>query len=344
MVIKDLSCIIPKNADQLRNINFSPRKEKIPENIYVNYINRREIQYFNNFIILNKEIYDELKQDNKNIINPNYCFQCDNSVALICLVDNIFIYKIEHNVLGVGILPEQSDLGTILQFKIEFLIIMEEFFHYNSDSEIQQLFQAGDLEKYLSINRSIRLSNQNINNKKLEMYQENKKIGFIYLLNDFQYDIYWKRSKQKYERKKKQKEEKENKRYHDYINEPNNINYNCNINKKFNINNKKQFYSKLVNEERNCNVLGESEIETIEKLNKEKEKRKINLKIQVRNIIEGKKIKAKEIDAFNEHYNEVINRKKLKDLIASTILSERFEAKNNYYNKLNELRNKNYKK
>lgn len=135
----------------LRNINFSPRKEKIPENIYVYYINGKQIEYFNNFMILNNEIYDELKQDNKNIINPNYCFQFENAVTLICFVDNIFIYKIEHNVLGVRILPEQSDLNTILKFKVEFLIIMEEYYHYNSKSEIQQLFQARDLEKYLSI-------------------------------------------------------------------------------------------------------------------------------------------------------------------------------------------------
>lgn len=108
----------------LRNINFSPKKEKIPENIYVNFINGRQIEYFNNFMILNKEIYDELKQDNNNKINSNYCFQSENAVALICLVDNIFIYKIEENILGVGILPEQSDLNTILKFKIEFLIFI----------------------------------------------------------------------------------------------------------------------------------------------------------------------------------------------------------------------------
>ena len=95
----------------LRNIDFSPRKEKIPENIYVNFINKKKIEYFNNFIILNKELYDKIKQDNENK-NPNYLFEFENKV-LICLVDNISIYKIEDNILGVGILPEQSDLNTI---------------------------------------------------------------------------------------------------------------------------------------------------------------------------------------------------------------------------------------
>ena len=84
------------------------------------------------------------------------------------------------------------------------------------------------------------------------MYKENKKIGFVYLLNDdFQYDIYWKRSKQKYEAKieeerkkeekrkeeekrKKEKKSKENKRYLNNIYEPSNDNINIlsnNINK-----------------------------------------------------------------------------------------------------------------
>ena len=155
----------------LRNIDFSPRKEKIPENIYVNFINKKKIEYFNNFIILNKELYDKIKQDNENK-NPNYLIEFENKV-LICLVDNIFIYKIEHNILGVGILPEQSDLNTILEFKIELLIIMEEFYNFNSKSEIEKIFQTKDFQQYLS-NRNIRFSIEN-NNKKLEMYQKIKK-------------------------------------------------------------------------------------------------------------------------------------------------------------------------
>ena len=93
-------------------------------------------------------------------------------------MDNIFIYKIEHNILGVGILPEQSDLNTILEFKIELLIIMEEFYNFNSKSEIEKILQTKDFQQYLS-NRNIRFSIEN-NNKKLEMYQKIKKRVFIY--------------------------------------------------------------------------------------------------------------------------------------------------------------------
>jgi len=160
----------------LRTIDFSPRKEKIPENIYVNFINGKKIEYFNNFIIVNKELYDKLRQDDENTNYPNYSFDFEKK-ALICLVDNIFIYKIEHNILGVGILPEQSDLNTILKFEIEFFIIMEEYYHYNSKSEIEKIFQIKDLEKYLTISRNINFSN--IHNNKLEIKQENQKIGFL---------------------------------------------------------------------------------------------------------------------------------------------------------------------
>ena len=122
-------------------------------------------------------------------------------------MENIFIYKIEHNILGVGILPEQSNLNTILKFEIEFFIIMEEYFHYNSKSEIEKIFQNKDLEKYLNISRKINFSNKQ--NNKLEMKQENKQIGFLYILNDFQLELYWKRSREKYKEKIEERKREE---------------------------------------------------------------------------------------------------------------------------------------
>ena len=64
--------------DNLSSIQFAPKKVKIPRNIYKDDIKDEEIEYFNNFIIVDKKLYNELRQDNKNIDIPLYNFDFEN--------------------------------------------------------------------------------------------------------------------------------------------------------------------------------------------------------------------------------------------------------------------------
>jgi len=79
------------------------------------------ILYFDDFVLINKDLYDKIKQDDK----------IENKVN-ICLVDNIFIYKINENILGIGIPEIRRDILPI--FKIQFFIIINENF-INIDKE-----------------------------------------------------------------------------------------------------------------------------------------------------------------------------------------------------------------
>lgn len=64
--------------DNLSSIQFAPKKVKISRNIYKDDIKDEEIEYFNNFIIVDKKLYNELRQDNKNIDIPLYNFDFEN--------------------------------------------------------------------------------------------------------------------------------------------------------------------------------------------------------------------------------------------------------------------------
>ena len=147
----------PGENDEIKNnlklIEFQPFKGNIPRYIYFDDISDKTIEYFNNFIILDKELYDQIRRDDKNPENPNYTFELENKIN-ICLVDNIFIYKITENVLGIGILPEFLDNNKMIIFNIHFLLILfydynvDKDEQYNSNTEIKELFSAGDL-KYI---------------------------------------------------------------------------------------------------------------------------------------------------------------------------------------------------
>ena len=117
---------------------------------------------------------------NKDEINEN--------IIKICLVDNIFIYRINENVLGIGI-PEISENKGFPIFKIQFFIIINEKYDYTneektfaSDSEINNILAKG-LRKYLVIERNVRFEEED-NLKRIDMKFNNNKIGFIYNIND----------------------------------------------------------------------------------------------------------------------------------------------------------------
>ena len=192
----------------LREIDFVPLKDNIPRNIYFKPLSEKTIEFFNNFVIVNKELYDEIRRDDKNINGPNYTFEYENKINL-CLVDNIFIYEIAENILGFGI-PEFAFEYQIPIFKIKFLIIMNDDLYgdenFNTKTEIERLFYTKDLEKYLMLDRGVRFENQNPF-KVIEMKIVNNKIGILYNLEDFNIELYWKRTKEEYEKKIKELED-----------------------------------------------------------------------------------------------------------------------------------------
>ena len=109
----------------------------------------------------------------------------------ICLVDNLFIYKISENILGFGILPDLTDKNDLTIFKVQFLIILDE--SYNIESEIQELIKHQNLENYL-IYRKINF--QNSINKRLNIYDDVRKIGFFYNCGNFEINTYMTRTKE----------------------------------------------------------------------------------------------------------------------------------------------------
>ena len=78
--------------------------------------------------------------------------------------------------------------------------------NFNTKTEIERLFYTKDLEKYLMLDRGVRFENQNPF-KVIEMKIVNNKIGILYNLEDFNIELYWKRTKKEYEKKIKELED-----------------------------------------------------------------------------------------------------------------------------------------
>jgi hypothetical protein len=183
--------------ESIRSENFEPEKKTmIPKKICENYKTEESVEYFDDFVIINKELFDQIKQEDKT----------ENKVD-ICLVDNIFIYKVNENILGIGI-PEIR-IETLPIFKIQFFIIINEKFIdidkdekiiFNSDSEIKEIFLRKDLEEYLKLSRKVEFDRKG-NFTKTDMEFNKHKIGFIYN-RDFNLENYWKRTEEKYNKRK----------------------------------------------------------------------------------------------------------------------------------------------
>ena len=196
-----------ERKNKLKWIEFSPKKAVIPKDIYYDDISEKTIEFFDDFILVNKELYNEIRKDSEN----GYEFNIENKIN-ICLVDNIFLYKIYDNILGIGILPELSTNIKITIFKIQFLIIIYDEEGCDLNLEINVLFREKDLEKYLKY-RGAKF-HQN-NNLKINIYEGEKIIGFIYNFGNFKIEDYWKRNEEsllkKMEREKVEKEKEREK-------------------------------------------------------------------------------------------------------------------------------------
>ena len=194
------------NIESIKLENFEPKKSSIKYDICNVYKSGELARYFDDFALVDKKLFEETKQYYKNLINFDYDKnKINGNKVKICLVDDIFIYKINENTLGIGI-PEISMITEIPIFKIQFFIIINEKYSLryineedkiNSDSEINEILKSKDLETYLITNRKVRFDEPD-NSKKINMKFNGNIIGFIYNINDFKIEKYWGRTKEKY--------------------------------------------------------------------------------------------------------------------------------------------------
>ena len=192
--------------------NFKPKKNNILNYTFNVYRSGELARYFDDFVLVDKNLYDEMKKFDNNFIKPDYNkYEINENIIKICLVDNIFIYKVNENVLGIGI-PEIPKNTGIPIFKIQFFIIINEKNDYtndettfDSDSEINEILRAKDLEKYLKLDRKVRFEEED-NSKRIDMKFNNYKIGFIYNINNFKIENYLVRFDSEEDKKEKLKE------------------------------------------------------------------------------------------------------------------------------------------
>ena len=194
------------NIKNIKLEKFEPKKRSIKYNICNVYKSGELARYFDDFALVDKKLFEETKQYYKNLIKFDYDKdKINGNKVKICLVDDIFIYKINENTLGIGI-PEIAMKTEFPIFKIQFFIIINEKYSLryineedkiNSDSEINEILKSKDLETYLITNRKVRFDEPD-NSKKINMKFNGNIIGFIYNINDFKIEKYWGRTKEKY--------------------------------------------------------------------------------------------------------------------------------------------------
>ena len=194
----------------IKQENFEPKKNNIL-NYTFNVLKSGEIaRYFDDFVLVDKNLYDELKKYDKNPIKlDNNKYEISENIIKICLVDNIFIYKVNENVLGIGI-PEIPVNTGIPIFKIQFFIIINKNYineekTFDSDSEINEILRAKDLKKYLILDRKANFEKED-EFKRIDLKFNNNKIGFIYNINNFKIENYLGRNDSEEVRKEKLKE------------------------------------------------------------------------------------------------------------------------------------------
>ena len=89
-----------------------------PEEIkFINGNEKYELNYYKEFVILNNDLYNEIKVDRA--ITHN--FQQEPRTANIAIIGNYFIYKIRENIFGYGIFKNYLEMSF---YKLIVLIII----------------------------------------------------------------------------------------------------------------------------------------------------------------------------------------------------------------------------
>lgn len=169
------------------NRNIRQKSEEFPKemtnsDLFTPKINQKEgNNFFTEFIILDKNMYNKINQDEKNRLDINYNFSCVENKVSICLVKNEFIYKINNYSFGIGSIKyeDKDDIPIII---LDFLIILNEFSGYNSETEINEIFKVKSIYEYMTKRRIIDINSDGEYKKIFDL--EKNEIGKFFEFNE----------------------------------------------------------------------------------------------------------------------------------------------------------------
>ena len=103
---KNIREVIWEEEELELNLNKYLREFKnfFPQEIIIND-NQNKFNFYNDFIILDEELYNEIKDDKGN----THCFLHDPIKVNISIIKNNFIYKIDNNIFGFGIIQKSKN-------------------------------------------------------------------------------------------------------------------------------------------------------------------------------------------------------------------------------------------
>ena len=109
--------------DNYNNILRS-KNEFLPEKKIIKDENKNKIiKYYDEFIVLNEYLYNEIKDDKGN----THTFLHRPKTVNILLIDKIFLYRIKDNIIGFGV-PLKSDHLPFYLFKLIIIMIGDKKF------------------------------------------------------------------------------------------------------------------------------------------------------------------------------------------------------------------------
>ena len=158
------------------NNEYTPKKKE-----FMNVYNNNNIKYFSEFILVDEKFYDNLKEI-KGISPSNQFLQ--NKVNIILLYDS-FIYIINNNILGYGEIPILQKNESYYIFKVKFLLIYNEEYGYNCETELEAL-KTKSINEYLRLERNVIL-NIRTQTKILYDKEKTKEIGILYFVDENNY-------------------------------------------------------------------------------------------------------------------------------------------------------------
>ena len=150
--------------------------------------NLNNINYYQNFILIDNNLFKKLSNDNGNKYDMHYNFEFQEPKEVnICFIENKFIYKLNHFSLGFGIVDQKNNYPLL---NIDFIIILNKQSGYNYETEIKQLLIDKSIKNFFSSSRQIDFSSHD-NNPKIIYDGTNNEIGKFYSLDNFLYENYF---------------------------------------------------------------------------------------------------------------------------------------------------------
>ena len=126
---KNIREVIWEEEELELNLNKYLREFKnfFPQEIILND-NQNKFNFYNDFIILDEELYNEIKDDKGN----THCFLHDPIKVNISIIKNNFIYKIDNNIFGFGII-QKSENENFYGLKVLIIAIIDKKFYSGID-------------------------------------------------------------------------------------------------------------------------------------------------------------------------------------------------------------------